>query len=167
VITIQPVPPDWRGRDIQQLLRLSFGVSLETEDIVFSYGRRGEQQQLCFCCCRSEKDALLLLQQLQEFPVPNHPAYPDLFGCSFLYASRAALFVSHEDLDYLTVLRKFQVFTYGWQPDVTEGEFKGLLRQLKIFPAAIKRMQLKGWKETAFFLQFDRMRDVKLVMGLP
>ncbi|CDJ68773.1 hypothetical protein, conserved [Eimeria necatrix] len=59
----------------------------------------------------------------------------------------------------------FRVFTYGWQGDVTETEFRGLLQQLKIFPAAVLRLQLEGWKETGFFLQFDRMRDVKLVMS--
>ena len=59
------------------------------------------------------------------------------------------------------------MFTYGWQRDVSEEEFRGLLQQLRIFPSSIKRLCFKDWTETGFFMQFDRMRDVKIVMVRP
>ncbi|XP_026194596.1 uncharacterized protein LOC34623886 [Cyclospora cayetanensis] len=164
----------------------------------------------------ADSDALKLLQQVQEVAVPNHPAYPDLFGCSFLYASTAekpspfltfhgasgrgseggggdlwlvaSLALSTSERGFLTTAEDLawevgvlvactskgsmlcasaalvKVFTYGWEKDVTEEEFRGLLRQLRIFPSGIVRLHMEGWEESGFFLQFDRMRDVKLVM---
>ncbi|OEH78189.1 hypothetical protein cyc_08066 [Cyclospora cayetanensis] len=251
VVTLQPLPSDWRAEDVQRLLKTSFEVFVDLKNIVFAYGRRGEQQSLCFCCCNSDSDALKLLQQVQEVAVPNHPAYPDLFGCSFLYASTAekpspflvpllhppslyppllataksscrvgllhafmplsaqtfhgasgrgseggggdlwlvaSLALSTSERGFLTTAEDLawevgvlvactskgsmlcasaalvKVFTYGWEKDVTEEEFRGLLRQLRIFPSGIVRLHMEGWEESGFFLQFDRMRDVKLVM---
>ncbi|KAL8445039.1 hypothetical protein Emed_005891 [Eimeria media] len=166
-VTLEPLPTHWRKKDVRDFLERQFGVKLGLEDIVFSFDRHGQQQPVCFCCCSSEKDAVLLLQQLQEFAVPNHPLYPDLFGHS-------ALFVTHEDLDYLPVMQMgalrllffcFSVFTSGWAGDLTETEFLSLLRQLRIFPSSVFRFQQKGAEETGFFLQFDRMKDVKIVIS--
>ncbi|EPT29071.1 hypothetical protein TGME49_229740 [Toxoplasma gondii ME49] len=166
VVTLSPVPPTYGRREVRDLLREHANVDVDPRDIVFRFRKDGVQGDTCYVLCRSERDAGVVLARIQETAVPNRVHYGQLFGCSFLWASRSALFLCDSQLDYLPARSPFQVFTTGWEGDVSEEEFKNLAYQLRLFPKAVRKFSHPGGEDvSSFFLEFHRMRDAKLTMS--
>ncbi|CBZ53267.1 conserved hypothetical protein [Neospora caninum Liverpool] len=166
VVTLSPVPPTYGRREVRDVLREHAQVDVDHRDIVFRFRKDGVQGDTCYVLCRTERDAGVVLSKIQETAVPNRVHYGQLFGCSFLWASRSALFLCDSQLDYLPGRSPFQVFTTGWEGDVSEEEFANLAYQLRLFPKAVRKFAHPGGEDvSSFFLEFHRMRDAKLTMA--
>ncbi|PFH33107.1 hypothetical protein BESB_083060 [Besnoitia besnoiti] len=166
LVTLSPVPATYGRREVRDLLREHANVDVDLRDIVFRFRKDGVQGDACYVLCRNERDAGVILATIQETAVPNRVHYGELFGCSFLWASRSVLLLSDPQLDYLPARGPFQVFTTGWEGDVSEEEFANLAYQLRLFPKAVRKFAHPGGEDvSSFFLEFHRMRDAKLTMS--
>jgi len=164
-ITITEVPPTYGRRDIAHVIRERCGVVVDPRDVIFRFKRWGRQSDMCYVVCPSAKDADHCIAQIQELAVPKRAAYGTLFGAAFLWSSRASLFLSHPDLDFLVHDSKFWVCTTGWQEDMGSEEFIALMNQLKFHPSRVVRHYVAADECSAFFMQFEGMERTKRAMG--
>jgi len=102
---------------------------------------------------------------IQELAVPKRAAFGTLFGAAFLWSSRASLFLSHPDLDFLLHDSKFWVFTTGWQEDMDTNEFESLMNQMKFHPLKVVKHAIASDSSSAFFMHFGTMKATKQAMS--
>jgi len=165
VITITEVPSTYGRKDIVHVIRERCAVEVCPQDVVFRFKRWGRQSDTCYVLCPSPKDADHCVAQIQELAVPKRAAYGSLFGATFLWSSRASLFLCHPDLDFLVHDNKFWVCTTGWQEDMGEEEFLNLMNQLGFFPLQAIRHDILVDSSSAFFVQFEGMERTKRAMS--
>lgn len=165
VITITEVPSNYGRHDIVHVVRERCGVTVEPRDVVFRFKRWGRQSDVCYVLCPSPRDADHCVAQIQELAVPKRAAYGSLFGATFLWSSRASLFMSHPSLDFLLHDSKFWICTTGWNEDMNEEEFLALMNQLKFYPVRAVRLFLTADSSSAFFVQFEGMERTKRAMA--
>mmetsp|Transcript_59808 Transcript_59808/g.129566 ORF Transcript_59808/g.129566 Transcript_59808/m.129566 type:complete len:398 (-) Transcript_59808:71-1264(-) len=164
VVTITEVPENYGRRDVASVVEKHCGVTVDPRDIVFRFKRWGRQSDTCYVLCPTEQAADHCVAQIQELAVPKRAAYGTLFGAAFLWSSRATLFMSHPDLDFLLQDSKFWIFTTGWQEDMTVEEFLLLMNQMSFFPRKAVRHPIQADSSSAFFMQFDSMFWTKHAM---
>jgi len=163
IITISEVPNTYGRRDVAHVIKERCGVTVDPRDIVFRFKRWGRQSETCYVICPTAEAADRCVALIQELAVPKKAAYGALFGATFLWSSRATLFLSHPDLDFL-LDSKFWVFTTGWQEDMQEEEFTKLLEQMKFKTVRTVRHPIESDSSSAFFVQCDSMEKTKKAM---
>lgn len=157
VITITEVPSNYGRKDIAHIIKERCGVAVPPRDIVFRFKRWGRQSDTCYVICPTPQDADHCVAQIQELAVPKRAAYGSLFGAAFLWSSRASLFLSHPDLDFLVHDWKSWVFTTGWQEDMTADEFLQVMNQLQFYPTKAVRHPIAADQSSSFFMRFEQM----------
>mmetsp|Transcript_72745 Transcript_72745/g.168601 ORF Transcript_72745/g.168601 Transcript_72745/m.168601 type:complete len:394 (+) Transcript_72745:62-1243(+) len=165
VVTITEVPPTFGRKDIVHVIQARCGVAVEPKDVVFRFKRWGRQSDICYVLCPTQQAADHCISQIQELAVPKRAAYGSLFGAAFLWSSRASLFLSHPELDFLVHDSKFWVCTTGWHEDMGEEEFLNLMTQLKFHPLRAVKHFVAADECSAFFMQFEGMERTKRAMG--
>merc|ERR1712039_433168 len=163
-ITITEIPSTYGRRDIVNVIKAQCGVTVAPQDIVFRFKRWGRQSDTCYVVCPTAKDADHCVAQVQELAVPKKAAYGSLFGAAFLWSSRATLFLSHPDLDFLVHDSKDWVFTTGWQEDMTVDDFMAVMNQMRFRPLRAMRHPMPSDQSSAFFVQFEGMQRTKKAM---
>jgi len=163
IITISEVPESYGRRDIVHVIKERCGVQVEPRDVVFRFKRWGRQSDACFVICPTARDADHCVAQIQELAVPKRAAYGSLFGAAFLWSSRATLFLSHPDLDFV-LDSKFWVFTTGWQEDMNVDEFSAVMTQMKFRPLRVVRHPIPSDQSSAFFVELEGMQRTKKAM---
>jgi len=164
VITITEIPNSYGRRDIAHVIKERCGVTVEPRDVVFRFKRWGRQSDTCYVLCPSAKEADHCVAQIQELAVPKKAAYGALFGATFLWSSRASLFLSHPDLDFLLHGSRFWVFTTGWQEDMNTEEFMAVMNQMQFRPLRAVRQPMSADQSSAFFVEFEGMERTKKAM---
>lgn len=164
-ITITEIPSTYGRRDIVNVIQARCGVSVCPQDVVFRFKRWGKQGDTAYVVCPTVKDADHCVAQIQELAVPRRVAYGSLFGATFLWSSRATLFLSHPDIDFLVHDSKFWVFTTGWQEDMSSEEFMALMNSMQFQPLRVARHSMQADSSSAFFMQFEGMEQTKRAMG--
>lgn len=164
-ITITEVPATYGRRDMVNVIQARCNVMVDPKDVVFRFKRWGRQSDTCYVVCPTVKDADHCVAQIQELAVPRRVAYGSLFGATFLWSSRASLFIKHPDLDFLLHDSKFWVFTTGWQEDMGTEEFMAVLSQLQFQPVRAVRHPIQADNSSAFFVEFEGMERTKRAMG--
>ncbi|CAE8700715.1 unnamed protein product, partial [Polarella glacialis] len=157
VITITEVPSTYGRQDMAHIIKERCGVTVHPRDVVFRFKRWGKQSDTCYVLCPTEKEADHCVAQIQELAVPKRAAHGSLFGAAFLWSSRATLFVSHPDLDFLLHDCKTWVFTTGWQEDMRVDEFLAVMNKLQFYPVRAERHHVSADKSSAFFMKFEQM----------
>lgn len=165
VMTITEVPPTYGRKDVAHVVRERCGVEVDPRDVIFRFKRWGRQSDMCYVICPSAQAADHCIAQIQELAVPKRAAHGALFGAAFLWSSRASLFLSHSELDFLVHDSKFWVCTTGWQEDMGTEEFLALMNQLKFHPLRAVRHYVPADECSAFFLQFENMERTKRAMA--
>jgi len=164
IITITEVPDTYGRLDVAHVIKERCGIVINPRDIVFRFKRWGRQSDTCYVACPTAKDADHCVAQIQELAVPKKAAYGSLFGAAFLWSSRATLFLSHPDLDFLVHDSKDWVFTTGWQEDMTVDDFMGVMHQMRFRPLRAVRHPVPSDQSSAFFVQFEGMQRTKKAM---
>ncbi|CAJ1347269.1 unnamed protein product [Effrenium voratum] len=157
ILTITEVPPNYGRKDIAYVIKERCNVVVQPQDIVFRFKRWGRQGDTCYVVCPSVEAVDHCVQEIQELAVPKRAAHGSLFGAAFLWSSRATLFVSDPDLDFLLHGSKTWVCTTGWQEDMTLEEFLQVMNQLEFYPVKAHRHHIAADGSSAFFMKFDQM----------
>lgn len=160
IMTITEVPSNYGRKDIAYVIKQHCNVVVEPRDIVFRFKRWGRQADTCYVRCPTAESVDHCVQQIQELAVPKRAAHGALFGAAFLWSSRATLFASHPDLDFLMhgYGSKMWVFSTGWQEDMTVEEFLQVINRLDFFPVKVHRHHCTADKSSTFFMQFSQMQ---------
>lgn len=164
IVTITEIPKTYGRMELADVILQHSKITVEPRDIVFRFRKGGVQSDVAWVVCASERDARSIISSIQETAVPKRVQYGTMFGAAFLWAARSSLFITDPGVDFLIKFSKNQVFTTGWDIDVTVEDFKSLLWELKIYPKTITRFETFTG-QNSFFLEFDRMKDAKLVMS--
>jgi len=164
VVTITEVPPLYGRQDIAYILQNHCGITVDLKDIVFRFKRWGRQSDTCYVVCPTVKEADHCISLIQELAVPKRAAYGSLFGATFLWSSRATMFISSAQLDFLVHDSKFWICTTGWQNDLQEPEFLSLLARTRIIPNRAVKFSKPEQNTAMFFMRFDNMKRTKQAM---
>ncbi|CAK0896673.1 unnamed protein product, partial [Prorocentrum cordatum] len=151
-------------RDVVNVMKMHCGVTVDPRDVIFRFKRWGRQSDTCYVILPTVQQVDHCIQQIQELAVPKRAAYGALFGATFLWSSRAALFLCHPDLDFLLHDSKFWVFTTGWQEDMGTDEFMALMNQMQFCPVRAVRHPMEADRSNAFFMELDGMEMTKRAM---
>ncbi|CAD7955923.1 unnamed protein product [Amoebophrya sp. A120] len=141
-VTLHNVPRAYGRQDVAAVLLQHCSVQIPPEHIVFQMKKHGIQGDMCFVVCDSEKQAKHVMAAVQELAVPKHAKYETLFGCSFLYADRSCLFWNNDGSEQLDFEQenRYQVYTQGWDKDLSVEEFTSFLNHLKFFPERVRKL---------------------------
>jgi len=162
VVTITDVPKTYGCRDVTDVIEKHCNIAVAPSDVVFRFKRWGTQSDTCYVLAPTEKAANHILHKIQEVAVPKHAKYGELFGASFLWASRSALFLQHPDLNFVADKNPFMLFTTGWG-EVDGEEMRHLLHELSFYPKNIIG-PIQQHDATGFFLEFDNMMLTKCAL---
>ena len=164
VVTITGVPKSYKRSDIAAIISEAtknlVSVS-KLANIVFRFKKNGYQSDTCFVLLDTADDAYSVIKAIQEYAVPQRRVYGTSFGCSFLFADRSSLFISHPELDYALDSSKYWVMTLGWDSGLDETQMAAVLNKMAIYPNKI--LKVTGGSGGEFLLRFDRMKNTKLV----
>eukprot|EP00916_Digyalum_oweni_P024626 GHVL01040746.1.p1 GENE.GHVL01040746.1~~GHVL01040746.1.p1 ORF type:complete len:354 (-),score=101.93 GHVL01040746.1:194-1111(-) len=164
IITISDIPITYGRIDIQNIIN-NFNISVNLNNIVFRFSKNGYQSSTCYVVCNSIKDADILLEKIQELPVPIRQQYSSLFGCQFLWSCRDTIFLCNEYLDTIPYRSKYHILSIGWDNEVTDNEFKILMNTLKLYPKNIIKLDINFHDNTtAFIMEFTHMDMTKTAM---
>lgn len=157
ILTITEVPSNYSRKDVAHILFKRCKVEVPPKDIVFRFKRWGRQGDTCYVRCPTPEAVDRCVQEIQELAVPKRAAHGSLFGAAFLWSSRATLFVSDPDLDFLLHGSNTWIFTTGWQEDMTVEEFLQVMNQLDFYPGRAHRHHITADGSSSFFMKFEHM----------
>lgn len=164
IVTITGVPKSYKRSDVAAIIgeaTKNLVTVKNLSNIVFRFKKNGYQSDTCFVLLPTADDAHAVIKAIQEYAVPQRRVYGTSFGCSFLFADRSSLFISHPELDYALDSSKYWVMTLGWDAQLDEVQMATVLNKMAIFPNKIVKVQ--GGSGGEFLLRFDRMKNTKLV----
>ena len=164
VVTLSGIPELYGRVEVARFIQNHVNVNIDPKNIIFSFTRWGDQSK-CFVLCNSYLDAKLILDKIKETPAPKRVVYGAKFGCSFVSADRSTMFLSMPSLNNVLYGSKYWVATLGWKQQLAEKEVLNILNKQKVFPCEIKVIPISADNTNAFLLRFERMRDVKQVIG--
>ena len=166
IVTLTGIPKTYKRSDVAAIISEATKNFVKVENlsnIVFRFKKDGYQSDTCFVLLESPDDALAVIKAVQEYAVPQRRIHGTSFGCSFVFADRSSLFVSHPDLDYSLGHSKYWVMTLGWNSELDESQMATVLNKMAIYPNKI--VKVPGGSGGEFFLRFDRMKNTKLVFS--
>lgn len=169
LVTLTDIPKAYGRREVRDLLQQHAQVNVPLKNIVFRFKRHGAQSDMVWVVCNSEKEANHVISTIKEVAVPKRVQYGNLFGCSFIWASRLSLFVQDDSLDYLLLKEdpnreKFQVFTTGWHGDVSKEDFEALMQELRLGCYGSTQYTCPISGKNSFFMQCTSMQHAKRTM---
>ncbi|KAF8819760.1 hypothetical protein IE077_000654 [Cardiosporidium cionae] len=164
VVTITEIPTSYGRKELQAVIREHAHMDVPLKNIIFRFTKNGYQSSMAWILCDTKKSANHMIHKIQEIAVPRRFQYGPIAGAAFLWSGRQSLFLSDPSLDFQMCFSKHQIFTTGWQKDVTESEFLLLLGELKFWPSRVSRVFSPIDATASFFMVFDRMKDTKKFM---
>ena len=166
IVTLTGIPKTYKRSDVAAIISEATKNFVKIENlsnIVFRFKKDGYQSDTCFVLLPTADDALAVIKAVQEYAVPQRRVYGTSFGCSFVFANRSSLFITHPELDYALGGSKYWVMTLGWNNELDESQMATVLNKMSIFPNKI--VKVPGGSGGEFFLRFDRMKNTKLVFS--
>ena len=166
IVTLTGIPKTYKRSDVAAIISdatKNLVKVAKLSDIVFRFKKDGYQSDTCFVLLPSADDAHAVIKNVQEYAVPQRRIYGTSFGCSFVFADRSSLFITHPDLDYALGGSKYWVMTLGWNAELDESQMATVLHKMAIYPNKI--VKVPGGSGGEFFLRFDRMKNTKLVFS--
>ena len=165
VVTLNGVPDTYGRADVVKMLETHAGVVVSPRDVVFQFGKYGEQKDTCHVILQSRDQVACVLAKIKELAVPRKTVYGASFGCAFVDSSTSYYFMSDSSVDYALYGSKYWVMTMGWGKTLTDKTFLPLMHELKIYP--VETVKTPDFDEdcSGFIMKFERMKDVKETMN--
>ncbi|CEL98554.1 unnamed protein product [Vitrella brassicaformis CCMP3155] len=164
-VTITELPTSYGRLDLAYFIKKHANVDLAPQDIVFRFKRHGQQSDMAWVVCPTERAANQVIHHIQETAVPKRVQYGTLFGCSFIWARRSSVFLSHPNLDFVPSRSKYQIVTTGWHHDMSEEDFTAMMNEISFYPQRVTGHSIGEHRIGMFFMEFPRMHEVKKAFG--